>query len=360
MAKILVTTFTVAPWGGLHENMLCAVQSLIRRGHSVTSIVSEGQIALAMREAGAEVHAVRWNKQLNLPELLGDSFGTHDLIFATPQKSRELAFAYAEATSTPVFVQFHGHYADGAATWKGKVERFSTVSGSVSELLTGYCRVDPWLVDLIPNGIADHIIDSPFKSLEQRLSGGTATIVSASRLEQDKQHQWAGLIRSIQGLEKNQYQNIIVKVLGDGSNRDEIENYIKRECSVIPNISVDFTGWLSPSEVVDTLRNALFSVGAGRAALTSLAVGTPVIAAGRSSLIGLATGRKLNLAAWSSFGDNPTYEAELNYRDVSRSMELLQDETKYNFIQREGWSFIEKTRRQSLTDDLTSAFLQVD
>src|SRR5699024_2317531 len=127
-------------------------------------------------------------------------------------------------------------------------------------------------------------------------------VVTASRIEKDKTHQWRSVTHVINSISKKNIERIEVKVLGDGSNRGEVEALLRSEQRTDLPISIEFLGWVDTETVVEELSQATISVGAGRSALQSLAVGTPVYAAGRSATIGLATARNLDLAVWSSFG----------------------------------------------------------
>lgn len=357
--RIIFLCHTVAKWGGLHENTTAAINGLIANGHAVYAVLSPGPISELARSAGAIVYECDWQAKDSADRIYRDIEArelSFDVALASPIKSRELGIELASSLNIPIAIQFHGHYPDQAAWWKSEVSKFSAVSGSISEMLTGYCQVPGWDVSQIPNGVDSGILNREPIDPALKLRNGTLRISVASRLEKDKGFQWSALIELLKNLTPASELDIEVRIMGDGENRETIAKLIRENTDGLSNVNVDFTGWLSPEEVEKELRQSYLAVGSGRSALKSLAVGTPVIGAGRSANIGFIHGVGYDLASWSSFGDNPS-------PSVPRSQHLdcvhsvMTDFDFYRSIQIDARRFIEGGRTQEQVNAMMEAFL---
>lgn len=358
MASVLMPAFTVAEWGGLHENAVSAAGGLIRAGHEVHFVCRAGEIATAARSIGAVVYETDWSDPVGFAGKLLQSGLSPDLVFAQPQASRVLGLEVASRVGCPLYVMFHGHYADGAAYWGDEVRRFAGVSSSLVDLLTGYCGIDPWRVDLVPNGIDDSIVDAPCLPLAAKLEDGTGLIISAGRLESDKTAQRDVFEEIIPILGSRSTTRWDIVFLGDGDERAGMEQYVSRLTAPHPNISFRFSGWVSPDEVERLTRSAVFSVGAGRFAALSLAVGTPCVGVGKHGSVGLQFGSNLHIGEWSNFGDYPLLGAADAITSIMVDLpELLT--LNYERVQSDGWSFVSRSRRQSAVDELLRGFLDL-
>jgi len=360
MTRVLVCAYTVSEWGGLQENVLGTVRSLGERGVPVCVVASSGPISNRLRSCGAEVVETDWsNDSLGFVSADVRDFGP-DLILAQTQRSRELSLLLAHELEVPVFVQFQGYYPDQVSSWKDDVEAFTCVSDGLAALLSGYGQVDPWRITTIPNGVDDWVIDQQVMPIEERVSDGSAHLVIASRLDEDKEQQWVALERVVPLLSSLQDVDWTIRVLGDGGNRSDVESRIARAVNGSSRTHAEFLGWLDQAAVVAEMRRAVMSVGAGRAALTSLAVGTPCVGAGKSSVTGLAEGLGVRLGLWSNFGDYPTNGAELSVEPIEVSVpRLLSSREQYARVQEFSHSLISGTRRQSFVDSQMMSFLGI-
>lgn len=352
--KILILAFTVASWGGLHENVVSSIKGMIKSGHDVDAVLSKGKIAAKAEQLGADVVPVEWSQPIDYEEIRSKLNDRYDVIIATPQKSRELAIRFRSDYVAPLIIQFHGHYSDGAAFWKADVDFFTSVSGSISNLLTGYCGIEKWKVQELANGIDDSILSAPILDFDSKTKNSVVTISVASRLEEDKEFQWRALEQTLNSLTGVCPFDVEVKIMGDGGNRRKIEQRLQALPGVSDNVLLTFTGWLEPEQVIDELRRSFISVGAGRSALLSLAVGTPLVAAGRSTNLGLISGQTFRIGSWCSFGDNPVESAQA--QSALRIGDLF-DRKTYNMLQECGRKYIDSFHKQSRIDEQTEGIL---
>lgn len=342
--------FTVAEWGGLHENVIAAAAALQRAGHVVRLAVRPGLVATRARSVVDEVDEVDWSNWAAYREQLLATPYRADVIFAQPQHSRKLALDLAERWSVPVYVMFHGFYADEVSEWQSEVAGFAAVSGRLVEMLTGYANVPGHKVWEIPNGIADEWF-SLSKSDEH--ANGALRVVMASRLESDKIQQIGALRDVIGALQDVSDRQIELRILGDGTARHRFVE----DLSFGDRVSTRFTGWLSPEAVAAELSTAFLSVGAGRAAALSLALGTPCVGSGRFATVGLQYDENLHLGRYSNFGDYPVHSVPGHGKQIRADVASLLEEATYRKISTHARSVMYHTRRQSLVDEQLLAFL---
>ncbi|WP_372699761.1 glycosyltransferase family 4 protein [Arthrobacter sp. JSM 101049] len=355
--SILLPAFTVAEWGGLHENVLAGAQALKLAGHEVTLVLRPGTISERARDRGLAVIEVDWEDWMPTASLIREHV-EYDLILAQPQKSRELALFVNSHREKPVFVMFHGYYSDGAYEWRDKVEAFLAVTTSLADFLINFCKVEPWRVHVVPNGItSDRFALLPIP-LAQKIKDGTATIVVASRIDADKRSQIEALLRLIERIKEVESPlRWRIVVVGDGPERTLAEVSLNTAVTETDNISVEFTGWKDSDEVPLLMQEAVFTVGAGRGALQSLAVGTPCLGAGKHGIVGFQFGRNLRIGLWSNFGDYPFGKAPI--RSLEDDFDFLLNEDNYRSVQHAGRTVVESERSQDVSDALLFSALSM-
>lgn len=342
--------FTVAPWGGLHENVLHGALALATAGHKVTLVLRPGLISEKARDNGLSVVEVDWDEWEETADRIRNEI-SYDLILAQPQKSRELALHINQGRNQPLYVMFHGYYSDQAAEWNDKVTGFLTVTPSLSEFLHGFAKVEPWKMHVVPNGVPMDRFDYPLKSFAEKTKGNRATVVIPSRIDKDKifqQEALKELVKCIRSSKVNLEWEI--SVLGDGPEKRRFERLSSELVKDTPNVNITFTGWVDSEQVPTLMNNAVFTIGAGRGALQSLAVGTPVLAAGKHGIAGFQFGNNLRVGLWSNFGDYPFQKAPIT--EIEPNFSYLMEPENYTKVQANGRLVVAAERSQDAVDKL--------
>lgn len=355
--RILLPAFTVAEWGGLHENVVHAARALIKRGHSVTLAVREGKIAEVGRLIGADVVPVDWHDwQATADEVA--SARCHDLIFAQPFKSREFGLRVAELTGVPFFVMFHGYAHDHVYLWEERAQRILVTARSLADFLVQYCKIPREKLWIVPNGVPQACFEIDRLPLEAKLSNGRGEVVLASRLAHDKRRQFE-VVREIAPALEAARPDVEweIGVYGDGPDRQFAEERLSAAVAGT-RVKFDFRGWIDSQDVPVIMSKAVMTIGAGRGAMQSLAVGTPCVAAGARETVGLQSGSDLDAGVLSNFGDYAIggYRPESIRAAVSEVLEP----TRYSAVQAEGFARIESSLRQGAIDELIIEALGLD
>ncbi|SES30871.1 glycosyltransferase [Corynebacterium cystitidis] len=359
MTKILLCTATDAEWGGLHENVAAFSKALIQNGNQVVALARHGNFSEVLSSIGVTVVPTDWaNDLVESSDSVKRDHPDIDLIYATPIKSRRAALMLRHDLNAPLVMAFHGHYADEVGRWKGEVDRFIAVAPAIEQLLTGYALVPSWKTHTIYNGVSDHLFELEPLSLEDRISEGRARIVMASRLEPDKIQQQDAIFKLIGSLPKTASGKELeweVVVLGDGSHRHAFENTAREFTRDIPHIYFDFRGWVEPSIVEDEMRNAVLTIGAGRTAIKSIAIGTPVFAVGKFDAVGLQWNENLDTGVWCNFGDYPLPQDSPRTQAFATqsTVKALSDPQLFLNIVHHARARIRGTHSQSLVDRQT-------
>ncbi|RPF26358.1 glycosyltransferase family 4 protein [Georgenia muralis] len=348
-ARVLLPAFTVADWGGLHENVIHAAQALIARDHPVTLVVREGKIAEVGRQIGAEVVVVDWEDWREVANDLARR-RRHDLVFAQPFKSREFGLHVAERLGAPLVVMFHGYAHDQAFLWERRAERILVTAESLAHFLVQYCKISEEKVWVVPNGVPEVCFTFDQHSLDEKLRAGRGDVVLASRLAHDKRRQFEILQEIAPALESTRPDvRWGVSIYGDGPDRGFAEDRMA-EAVAGTNVQVTFRGWIDSHDVPEIMSRAVLSVGAGRGAMQSLAVGTPCVAAGAREMVGLQHGHDLEAGMLSNFGDYAIGGYQPS--PVRSSVAALLDPVRYAEVQKEGRARVYGSLRQTRIDSL--------
>lgn len=348
MSKVLMPAYTVAEWGGLHENVLSSAQALRTAGHEVTLVLTAGLISEKAVANGFQVINVDWDNWKETAAHIRSTV-SYDLIIAQPQKSRELAISVNKSAGKPLYVMFHGYYSDHAIEWHPEVTGFLPVTSLLADFLIQYCKVPSWKVSVVPNGVPSNRFELGMKSLASKLKNGCARVIIPSRIDKDKVYQQEALKSLLKCIrESGDTHAWEFQVLGDGPEKRNFQRLSRELIHDMTNVSINFTGWVDSEEVPRLMNEAFLTIGAGRGALQSIAVGTPVLAAGKFGVGGLQYGHNLRVGLWNNFGDYPFKDAQVS--DISTEFNSLFDPVFYNEIQETARDILLVERNQSNID----------
>lgn len=114
--------------------------------------------------------------------------------------------------------------------------------------------------------------------------------------------------------------DLCFRLLDDVFSRSELKNRVKLQVitgSEIPERFEKFKSWVSfpgyTDNVAEVISESTMVIGAGRVAVESLMVGTPVFAIGEAKSIGLVTKDNFKLAMASNFGDIGPKELDVDF-----------------------------------------------
>lgn len=301
--RILMPAKTVAEWGGLHEYVVHATRALVAAGNDVTVMCTPGPVATRVAEVGGAVVEVDWADWSPAAALVKRA--QFDLILSHGPGSRDLALEVNRALEADLYVMFHGAYHDYVYTWSDQVTGFLTVSPSLTDFLVRIGKVEPWRIDLVPNGVDDALYEAPAPSLDEKVADGVGHIVMASRIARDKAGQFPVAEQMLRACSLARPDlRWRLDVLGDGPLRPEFESDLRRFARRNPAVEYEFHGWVSPADVAEHMRTSVATLVTGRGAITALAVGTLCVAVGARGSVGLQHGPNLKAGLWSNFGDH--------------------------------------------------------
>lgn len=356
--RILIPAYTVAEWGGLHEYVIGAAETLLDRGHEVTLVLQDGLVAEKGEDVGARVIRVDWANWREVAEEVRKG-PRYDLIFAQPFQSRKFALYVNEAMKTKVVAMFHGFHHDFVYTWQHLVDGFLVTTEQIGDLLVDLCRIEPERVRVAPNGVDMDRFEYPLLGLDEKIVGGHGSIVMASRIDKDKRSQVTALKHLITGL-SSQAGSVQwdVKILGDGPERERVERELNNFVTDHPNVTIEMCGWVPADTVPVLMHRAAFSVSAGRGAMQSLAVGTPCLAAGARGIAGLQVGSNLDVGVWSNFADYPIVGRDIV--DLETDLARVLVPAAYSAAQLEGRARILAERsHQSTAESMVKALTEM-
>lgn len=172
-------------------------------------------------------------------------------------------------------------------------------------MLMKFCGVKDTPIEVLPNGVPDSLFDTPPMSYQARIDKGSYDFVLAARLMSDKLSQVDGLVSLISSLLRSRkIPRATVHLMGGGPSK---EHFLARLGAFVcenPRVELNYHGWVSPEEVVDQLRSAIFSVAGGVTGTQSIAVGTPCLGAGARGICGASTPANIDRILGSNFGDH--------------------------------------------------------
>ncbi|KGN35693.1 hypothetical protein N803_06380 [Knoellia subterranea KCTC 19937] len=308
-----------------------------------------------MRATGATVIEVDWADWKPVGDLLRTS-DRYDIVFAHASGARDLALYVNEAWGADLYVMCHGAFHDYVYTWSDKVTAFLAASPSLVDFLVRIGKVDPWRVEMVANGVPDHVLEMPLKTLEEKLSDGVGRIVMASRIAQDKSAQFPVarevLLACQQAIPNVKWQ---LDVLGDGPLRPRMEREMGR-FAASHGLDVNFAGWVPPEEVPIRMNSAVIGLVAGMGGIRTLAAGALCVGVGARDNVGLQVGQNLRAGLWSNFGDHgcPQFTATPIADDIRTYLRT----GPYEEAQQIGRLAVKRARAASVVDGALLSALQ--
>ena len=254
----LVTMFNIAPWGGLHENVLYSCLGLKGRDWDITVACKSGPLVHRLADEGIDVHVVAdWTDWANDAKVLARR--RWDVIHSHPFASRQLALSVAETTGAPIISTFHGMYLDGVSAWADRVTTFMAVSPAHAKMLIDSEAMDPSRIVVLPNGVRDELLTNPMTSLSEKTAAGWARVVVASRIDSDKS---AALFRCIETI-CDALSHIVngpdwtIQLAGSGSELARTTDFLRQQVSKAANLRFEALGWVDSERVPDLMRGAV-------------------------------------------------------------------------------------------------------
>lgn len=302
--RILMPVRTVADWGGVHEWALTAVQDMVQDGAQVVVVGQDGTFRDRIEAAGGEYRSLTWDKWQGAVAPLSTD-GTWDLIFSHGPLARNLALGVSDLTGSPVYHMIHGAYLDQVNDWSPRATNILAASPSVQDFVVRVGKVEPWKVVVVPNGVPDSVFDLPYRTLNDKLSDGKGTVVTAARLAPDKLHQIDPTIRLVSDLATLKPEiDWTLDVMGDGPLRQEFQARFRLGLEHLGNVTIAYSGWVDPAEVPRRMNQAVAACVAGMGGVRALAAGTLALGVGAQGSVGIQAGTNLRAGIWSNFGDH--------------------------------------------------------
>lgn len=301
--RILVIVHTVSSWGGVQEWALTLIQGLARKGHRVGIIAPSQRLIDEAREAG--VQGLRSDlAESDLSECLGWVQETGwDVIVCSPMRSREVSQYLSHETGIPFVATFHGIYSDYIQSWKDEAAAVVAVTGLLAKMVHQIGGVPLADIAVIPNGVPEQELERAGLSFEEKTNDGVFKIAMSSRLDIDKFKQLESLDSLVAQLADHDVDRVHATLMGDGNGRGYMNSYLRELSNRHSGFTYRLSGWLDLSDMLAEIEQSTVSLAAGRTALHSLAVGTPVIGVGAREYVGLFASSDVDAIADSNFGD---------------------------------------------------------
>lgn len=350
MTKILTLVTYQAAWGGLHENVAFAVRASVRAGHTIDVACPPSRLTDHLLALGAGVvDLLPSATSEELEPLLRDRH--YDLIHAHPFRSREIGLQLAAAWKIPFMATFHGSYLDAVSTWHERAALIAAVSPAVAENLVANGGVPAHKVSLIRNGVEDEIFDRPIRPILERVRDGRGDIVVLARMDRDKQSLVESVVPTAKMLAE-QFPELQwrLRIAGSGGAVGDFREHLVKTLSVMPNISIDWMGWVNSHETTRVLSGAVLAFASGRGAAQALALGTPVVAAGSQGVVGLQEGENLQRGFWGNFGGQKPAVPTNNLKIAERVTQLIRDPHSWHRKMSRGRHSIRAGAAQSAVD----------
>lgn len=330
--RILLPVHTVATWGGLQDWTVGMVKGLAARGVEIHLAANNERILNESRAFVRNSFTVDWNSWSgSVKEILTSC--EFDVVLSQPFAAREMALEIRRRTGAPIVYMSHGNNSDFAYGWRHEIAKFLVVSSSLIPMLTKFCGVTDTPIEVLPNGVPDSLFDTPPVGYQARIDKGSYDFVLAARLMPDKLSQVDGLIAIVSALLRSgKIPRATVHLMGGGPSKEEFLARLRAFARDDPRVVLIYHGWVSPDEVVDQLRTAVFSVGGGMTGSQSIALGTPCLGAGARGICGVSTPANMDRVLASNFGD---YAAWLNMapEEIERDCQWIAEPENFKSFQ---------------------------
>jgi glycosyltransferase involved in cell wall biosynthesis len=322
---VVILVFFNAEMGGLQEHVRAQARGLAKRGFQPTVVCRPGVFEQSLREEQIPVITTNFENPIEDVDRLLAEIPEPAIIHAHPFASRRLGQRLAERTGRPLFVTFHGSYADGIANWGDAATTVVAVSPGIGDLLVAASPSIAERIIVLPNAVDL----TCFHPGSQRI--GTPRgfeVVVPSRFDADKSL-LVDLLRVAWGKQAEESNGSINWVLaGDGTSLPVLMSAADDLARAIGRSVVAFPGWQTPSDLAKLLRRADAAVAPGRSALESMASGTPTNAVGSKGYFG-PTWESIHGGMYSNFGGVITHSIDHGglLQDIER-LKLLSSEQR--------------------------------
>lgn len=305
--RIVLPVHTTAPWGGLQDWAVGMVKGLTALGREV-ALVSNNALVRERAGAAAAVNLdVNWDDWEPTAAAL-EAEGPWDIVFAQPFGARRMGVEVSRRWGVPMAYMSHGNSSDEGYTWAGAVSLVALASSSLQDTMSAFDGIDPAIVHVLANGASAAFFPERVVAPQERIApDGTARIVLASRLSQDKLNQIPAtrlLVETL--LQAPEVGSVSIEVLGGGPMAAVFEAGLS-QLTHDPRVRLQMLGWAEEATVAATMAGALFTVGGGVTGTQSLCMGTACLGAGIRSVVGMSTPANRDLVLGSNFGDHRVF-----------------------------------------------------
>lgn len=334
--RILVIAHAISSWGGVQEWAYTLLQGLAAKGHQVGVISPTPNLIERARQLGAETLRSELTDD-DIPECLEWFQRVEwDVIVTSPMRSREVGQFLSRETGVPFIATFHGVYTDYVYSWKSEARSIVAVTNLLSRMIGQIAGISSEEVAVIPNGVSEAQLRRPGLSFEEKIADGVFKIALASRLDIDKLKQLDELSRIVSSLADSGIDRVEATIMGDGSGRGYFNSYLQDLAARHPHFSYEISGWTDLPDMLTEIEASMISLAAGRTALHSLSVGTPVHAVGARESVGLFAAPNVQDIADSNFGD---YFTPRDFKPITKLDRIL-DPDEYGELSTAGREFV--------------------
>ncbi|MCT2183970.1 glycosyltransferase [Brevibacterium casei] len=300
--RILIFSYSVAEWGGLQEWVTGLATGLVSAGHRIGLVSASDEISRRASAGGAETYNIVWDIADidSVLDVVGDDW---DVVLTTPLVARAIGGRVARRLAIPAVATFHGVYSDYVYSWKGDFAKIVAMAPALADMLRVVGAVRPSDLTVIPNSVPSSELDEEVLPLSVKMADGVFKIAIACRLESDKLPTLNILHHLLPKLNALGIFRVHLDLLGDGSQSGLFIARLNKYSESYPLFSFKLGGWVEREQLCNVLRHAVVTVGAGRTALHSLAVGTPVLGSGARAFVGLSSPARIQDLLDCNFGD---------------------------------------------------------
>ena len=319
---ILILVFFNSPHGGLHENVLSTVNSLLKKKNSVTVVCKPGEFANNLKRKGVGVietsfATVDFNSIISSIEELHIS-NPISLIHSHPFNSRKVAVIASRLLGIPLITTVHGSYVDEIPETSSNYQSIVVVSKGIGTFLEDNGLKEPEKIFVSPNFPPKHLLHQKRARLDTK--SGQLIIALVSRLDKDKSFILDIFLNAVSYAEKVSEQSIHWLIVGDGGEKTALCKKLDEICD---KSTFEFTGWQEGEMLYSTYRDSDIVIAPGRCALEAMACGKATIAIGSKGYVGLINHENWQQGVYSNFGGLGKKSETYNDGAIERDLDLL-------------------------------------
>ncbi|WVN42053.1 polysaccharide deacetylase family protein [beta proteobacterium MWH-UniP1] len=239
------------------------------------------------------------------------------LVHAHSRASGWSCYVACKITNTPMVTTVHGRQPVHASrkAFHALGYRAIAVCEDIRDQIISALGVAPNKVSVLPNAVDPALFVQHARPHQSALAAPEQTSENRKFLV------------SIIGRLSGPKGDLCFRLLDEILSKTELKNRAEVQIitgSAIPERFEKFKSWVSfpgyTDNVAKIMANSDLVIGAGRVAVESLMVGTPVFAIGEAKSIGLVTKDNLELAMASNFGDVGPQELDIDFRQVGNQI----------------------------------------